>query len=52
VRGELVRHKSGLEFEVLDADPRRIKRLKIHLEPAKTSKGAKAEKPAGSVGAR
>lgn len=30
VRGEIVRHPSGLEFEVLDADPRRIKRLRIN----------------------
>lgn len=30
-RGELVRHASGIEFEVLDADPRRVKRLKIHV---------------------
>jgi CBS domain containing-hemolysin-like protein len=29
-RGELVRHSSGVEFEVLDADPRRVKKLKIH----------------------
>jgi CBS domain containing-hemolysin-like protein len=29
-RGELVRHASGLEFEVLDADPRRVKKLKIN----------------------
>jgi len=29
-RGELVRHESGIEFEVLDADPRRIKKLRIH----------------------
>lgn len=29
-RGELVPHPSGVEFEVLDADPRRIKLLKIH----------------------
>ncbi len=29
-RGEIVRHPSGLEFEVLDADPRRVKKLKIH----------------------
>jgi len=29
-RGELVRHHSGVEFEVLDADPRRVKTLKIH----------------------
>ncbi len=29
VRGEIVRHPAGFEFEVLDADPRRIKRLRI-----------------------
>ena len=28
-RGEVVAHPSGLEFEVVDADPRRIKRLLI-----------------------
>ncbi len=29
-RGELVRHSSGVEFEILDADPRRVKKLKVH----------------------
>ena len=29
-RGELVRHPSGIEFEVLDADLRRMKQLRIH----------------------
>lgn len=28
-RGELVRHPSGLEFEILDADPRRVRRIKV-----------------------
>lgn len=28
-RGELIKHQSGLEFEILDAGPRRINRLKI-----------------------
>ena len=28
-RGEVIRHPSGAEFEVLDADPRRIKRLRV-----------------------
>ena len=28
-RGELVSHSSGLEFRVLDADPRRIRRLRV-----------------------
>lgn len=36
IRGELVRHSSGLEFEVLDADPRRIKSLRV-LKPAPSS---------------
>ncbi|RDJ26618.1 HlyC/CorC family transporter [Bosea caraganae] len=29
-RGELIQGPEGLEFEILDADPRRIKRLRIH----------------------
>lgn len=33
-RGEVVRHPQGHEFEVLDADPRRIKRLRIRLSAA------------------
>jgi magnesium and cobalt transporter len=33
-RGEIVAHPSGLEFEVLDADPRRIKRVRIRRRPA------------------
>lgn len=32
-RGEVVTHSSGLEFEVVDADPRRIKRLKVRNLP-------------------
>jgi CBS domain containing-hemolysin-like protein len=30
VRGELIRHSSGVEFEVLSADPRRVRKLAIH----------------------
>ena len=34
VRGELVAHPdSGAEFEVLEADPRRIKRLRLRNMP-------------------
>ncbi|MGB7317949.1 MAG: hemolysin family protein [Planktotalea sp.] len=32
-RGEVVRHPAGYEFEVIDADPRRIKRLRVRLTP-------------------
>jgi magnesium and cobalt transporter len=28
-RGEVIGHPSGIEFEVLDADPRRVKRLRV-----------------------
>jgi magnesium and cobalt transporter len=34
-RGELVTHPSGIAFEVLDADPRRIKRLRVRNVPPK-----------------
>jgi magnesium and cobalt transporter len=33
-RGEIIAHPAGLEFEVLDADPRRIKRLRVRSVPA------------------
>jgi CBS domain containing-hemolysin-like protein len=32
-RGELIEHDSGLEFEVLEADPRRIRRLRVRRRP-------------------
>ena len=31
VRGEVVQHPQGLEFEIIDADPRRIKRVRLRL---------------------
>jgi CBS domain containing-hemolysin-like protein len=42
-RGELVRHPSGVEFEVLEADPRRIKKLRIHLPPAEAEADARPD---------
>jgi magnesium and cobalt transporter len=33
-RGEVIPHPGGIEFEVLDADPRRIKRLRVRGLPA------------------
>ena len=33
-RGEVVPHESGVEFEIVDADPRRIKRLRVRLPVA------------------
>jgi magnesium and cobalt transporter len=32
-RGEVIAHPSGVLFEVLDADPRRIKRLRVRPQP-------------------
>jgi magnesium and cobalt transporter len=32
-RGEVIVHPDGPEFEVVDADPRRIKRLRVRLTP-------------------
>lgn len=34
VRGELIAGPAGYEFEILDADPRRIKRMRIYKRPA------------------
>ncbi len=41
-RGELIHHASGVEFEVLDADPRRVKRLKIHVPASPAADADKA----------
>ena len=30
-RGEVIRHPEGPEFEILDADPRRIKRMRVRI---------------------
>lgn len=35
-RGELILHPSGISFEVMEADPRRIKRLRVRNLPAKS----------------
>uniref|UniRef100_UPI00404799BD hemolysin family protein n=1 Tax=Yoonia sp. TaxID=2212373 RepID=UPI00404799BD len=35
-RGEIILHPNGTEFEVLDADPRRIKRLRIRMPGARS----------------
>ncbi len=33
-RGELILHSSGVSFEVMEADPRRIKRLRVRRTPS------------------
>ena len=37
IRGELIRHSSGVEFEVLEADPRRVRRLRLRGLPKQLS---------------
>ncbi|MBZ0218037.1 MAG: hemolysin family protein [Fimbriimonadaceae bacterium] len=48
VRGELVSGPEGLEFEVLDVDTRRIKKLKIYRKSraGRNKPAAKSQKPA------
>ena len=43
IRGELVTHPEGVEFEVKDADARRVKRVRIHLPPAAEDAAQAAE---------
>jgi CBS domain containing-hemolysin-like protein len=43
-KGELISHPSGLEFRVLDADPRRIRRLRVRRP------GAALPPPSGPAG--
>ena len=46
-RGEIVTHPSGYEFEVLEADPRRVKRLRVREPALPAIEGSPAiEKPA------
>ena len=36
-RGEVIEHPAGVEFEIVDAVPRRIKRLRAHVRAISTS---------------
>jgi magnesium and cobalt transporter len=36
-RGEVIGHESGVQFEIVDADPRRIKRLRVRLPSAEVA---------------
>lgn len=50
IRGELIPHEeSGLEFEVLEADPRRIKRVRLRYRPAVLVSGPEAKRTAVST---
>lgn len=32
IKGEIIKHESGLEFEIMETDPRRVKKLRIHVK--------------------
>lgn len=38
-RGEIIRHESGLEFEILESDPRRVKRVRINARNVRSPSG-------------
>ncbi|SLN13710.1 Hemolysin C [Roseivivax jejudonensis] len=50
-RGEVVPHPGGVEFEVVDADPRRIKRMRVRL-PGAPGTAAAATRTHVQVGSR
>ena len=44
-RGELIAGPEKLEFEILDADPRRLKKLRIHRRPTAEAAAAALTNP-------
>ena len=46
-RGEVVSDRGDLQFEILDADPRRVKRVRIHRRPQSSSDVEGDKKSAG-----
>jgi len=46
MRGELITHPTGLEFEIMEADPRRVKQVRIVGSPDRSS--ASSDTPANS----
>jgi len=49
VRGEIVTYNDSLEFEVLDADPRRIKKLKVFIKAPGETRKRRAKRPPGEA---
>ncbi|WP_134680698.1 transporter associated domain-containing protein [Paracoccus ravus] len=39
VRGEVIPHDSGVEFEIIEADPRRVKRVRLRQTKAQPTEG-------------
>lgn len=51
VRGELVPGPGPFELEILDADPRRVKKLRIYRNPDRDNGGRRGERPLPAAGA-
>ena len=49
VRGELISAPNGYEMQILDADPRRVKRLRIYRRPAQEQR--RRQRPPPDAGA-
>jgi CBS domain containing-hemolysin-like protein len=49
-RGEVIRHPAGVEFEVVEADPRRLRKLRIHRIATAASDEAAAQRTASAAG--
>ncbi|SLN59329.1 Hemolysin C [Aquimixticola soesokkakensis] len=48
-RGEVIPHDSGAEFTIVDADPRRIKRIRVRLPDGTGQAGSLSSAPTASV---
>jgi CBS domain containing-hemolysin-like protein len=48
IRGEIIRHDNGMEFEIMDSDARRIRRVRIHVHPLGQSGAAASKEKAGA----
>ena len=44
-RGERVRHPSGVAFEVLEADRRRVKKLRVHVPQTQDAATPEGQEP-------
>ncbi len=47
-RGEIIKHPSGLEFEILQSDARRVKRIRIHVKQKPGADETAGERTDGS----
>ena len=47
IRGEIIRHQNGLEFEILESDPRRVKKVRINAKSLAMPAGDGGDEAAG-----